>query len=204
MGKFKILLIVGGGILLLYLVGRNAASSIPKLILVVTAVVCFFLVRSYLRSKREREDRLAKPPEKAVIEVRVPKDMSDANARMKRFYSRIAQTTTADPEARRQGLGQLDILYIVERPPTHLTPILRFFVVSDPQTMPTVKRALKTAFEKQAEVFNLETDPLSDIVEQLRSIALAELEKETEETPPDLGVADLAKAKEQGEASTSA
>jgi hypothetical protein len=205
-GRIKTFALLAGGALFLYLIWKRgvSASSLEDLILVLAVVACFFFVRSYLRSKREREDRLAPPPEKAVIEVRVPKDMADANARMKRFYTRIAQTTNADPEMRRQGVGQLDILYIVERPPKQMTPVLRFFIVSDPQTMPTIKRALKTAFEKQAEVFVLALDPLSDIVEQLRSLALAELNQEGGEVPSVSDVDSPKETKEQSDIPASA
>lgn len=144
------------------------------LILILVAVAAVLVVRQYLRSRKERQVRLAPMPPRKVVEVKLPRDVKDANARMKRFYGRVAATTSSDPQAREQGIGQIDLIYLAERPPNHLTPQLRFFIVTDEKTMPTVKRALKTAFEQQAEVFNLELDPLGDVFEQMRERALKE------------------------------
>lgn len=183
MSKFKLLLLAGAGIALVYFLRQDLAAYLPKLILLLTAVVCFFIVRQYIRARIEREARLSPSPPKAVIEIRVPRDLVDANSRMKRVNSQLASATTAEADLRRQGIGQIDFLYLIERPPDYLTPILRFFIVCDPLVMPRVKRAIKTAFERNAQVFNIDEDPLGDVVEQLRAIALAEAGQEKEETP---------------------
>lgn len=160
------------------------------LILILVVVAAIVVVRQYLRSRKERQVRLAPMAPHKVVEVKLPRDVKDANTRMKRFYGRIAATTTSDPKAREQGIGQIDLIYLAERPPNHLTPQLRFFIVTDEKTMPTVKRALKTAFEQQAEVFNLELDPLGDVFEQLRERAL----RESQDSGIDPDAADLDEA----------
>jgi hypothetical protein len=160
-------------------------TSLVELFLVLIAVATFVVVRQYRRVRREQALRLAPLPPRKVIEVKLPRDVTDANTRMRRFYSRVASVTTGDTQAREEGIGQLDMIYLIDRPPHFLTPILRFFIVADERAMPTVKRALKTAFEQQAEVFNIEVDPLQDVFEQLRQRALAEAshDEEPEQLP---------------------
>jgi hypothetical protein len=152
-------------------------GTFGPLILIAVAIVSVMIVRQYLNARNEQRIRLAPLPAKKVIEVRLPRDVTDANSRMRRFFGRVASVTANDPKLRAEGLGQLDLIYLADRPPNFLTPVLRFFIVADERAMPTVKRALKTAFEQQAEVFNVEVDPLADVFEQLRARALAEVEQ---------------------------
>lgn len=149
-------------------------GSLGPFILIIVAVVAFLIVRQHLRMRKEQQARLAPLPPKKVVEVKLPRDVVDANTRMRRFYGRVASVTANDPKLREEGLGQLDLIYLVDRPSELITPSLRFFIVADERAMPTVKRALKTAFEAQAEVFNIELDPLADVFEQLRTRALEE------------------------------
>jgi len=151
-------------------------GAFGDLFLLIVVVAVILIVRQHFRARQEQQTRLQPLPPKKVIEVKLPRDVVDANARMRRFYQRVASATANDPQLRDQGLGQLDLIYLIDRPPDHLTPTLRFYIVADERAMATVKRALRTAFEAQAEVFVVEVDPLADVFEQLRQRALKEVE----------------------------
>lgn len=151
-----------------------------KLALIAIAAVAFLIVRAYLRQRKAHAVRLAEIPPKVVIEVKLPRAVNDANARMRRFFGRVASVTSNDKEAREGLLGQLDLIYVVDRAPNHTTPTLRFYIVTDAKAMPMVKKALKTAFEQDVEIFPHEFDPLLDVAEALRQIALAESSSEAD------------------------
>lgn len=102
-----------------------------------------FIGYKFWRLRAEHNLRYSDPPPRKFIEIALPRDVNDAERRMQNFYRKIAGLTTADSGARREGKGQLDVLFFVEVPPGHMTPLMRFILACDPEKTGAVKRAIK-------------------------------------------------------------
>lgn len=136
------------------------------LIIILGLLLLFLVVRSYLRVRREKKLR-DDYPERKVIEVTLPKGTKDSRFLSAGFWAKVASSTSSDPKARKQGVGQIDFKYIAERPGKTGTPVLRCLITADADRMDSVKRAVKTVFE-DAMVVELETDPLRVLAESFR------------------------------------
>jgi hypothetical protein len=118
------------------------------------------------------------PPERRIIEVSLPRDITDSNQRMEKFYRKVAmQAAHGDATTRKQGLRQLDVIYLIEVPGS--TPELRYLIYSDPDRMDIVKRSVKQVFDGIADVIELKHDPIAEIAAQLRPPPAVEEEPET-------------------------
>jgi hypothetical protein len=145
---------------------------------VLLAIGVVVVLWQYRRAMREAVDRLAPMPQKVVLEVRLPTDLRDGGQRMRRVWGRLAPLTGAEQAARAAGSGQIDFIYLAEARANETTPLLRSFIVCDPQAANTVKKALTVAFDKAAEIIQVQHDPLLEEFELLRSQARREQERE--------------------------
>ena len=141
--------------------------SLFKLLLLASPVALFYIVRAYLRQQAEQKLR-ENPPPRRFIEVSLPYGVNDSNERMKRFYRKVASAASADKAQRKQGLGQIDVVYLAEIPKDAIQPEIRFLVYSDPDQMDKVKRAIKQAFDGQSDLNEPPHDPLAEIADELR------------------------------------
>lgn len=139
-----------------------------QLIILVAAAVAVIIAvryREYAREQRLRDN----PPQRRLIEVRLPRGINDANVRMQRFYRKVASAAMDEGGKRQVGERQIDIVYLAEVPAGgHAEPQIRFLIYADPDKMDAVKRSLKQAFDDMADVTEPKHDPLWEIAEQLR------------------------------------
>lgn len=137
------------------------------LIAVIIAVGIFLIARAY--REHQISDRLRRnPADKAVIEVRLPRDITDANERMQRFYQKVGSHVANDEKMRAEGQGTLDVVYFVEVPRGKSAPELRFLVYAPPEKMSAIKRTLQQAFKGHAEVTVPTSDPMAGLAAALR------------------------------------
>lgn len=137
------------------------------LLAAVLVVGIFLIARAY--REHQISDRLRRnPAEKAVIEVRLPRDITDANERMQRFYQKVGSHVVNDERMRAEGQGTLDVVYFVEVPRGKSAPELRFLVYAPPEKMSAIKRTLQQAFKGHAEVTVPTQDPMADLAVALR------------------------------------
>jgi hypothetical protein len=137
---------------------------VSQLFLLVLAVLMFFVIRKYLRHRADQQLR-ENPPARRVIEVSLPRGVEDSDERMTRFYRKVASAALGDKDMRKQGMRQIDIIYLAEARRQGSLPEMRFLVYCDPDKMDAVKRALKNAFSEQADVLELppEHDPMREL-----------------------------------------
>lgn len=136
------------------------------IVLLVVAVLGVFIVRTYLRVRAEHRLRENYPPRR-VIEVTIPTGISDSRLAMARFWRKVASATTSDPKARKEGIGQVDFVYMGVVPKPKAMPRLSCFIYADPDKMDAVKRALKSTYE-DLEIVEHKVDPLLQVADALR------------------------------------
>jgi hypothetical protein len=149
------------------------------LLILVAGVAIFIVVKRYrehVLAARLREN----PPQRRLIEVRLPAGIVDSNERMKHFYRRIASAAAAEAGERKKGLGQIDIAYLAEVPEGSSMPEVRFLVLCDPDQIDKVKRAIKQVFNSASEVNEPADDPLAEIATELIPPKSAEAQTEQE------------------------
>lgn len=150
------------------------------LIALVFIVIVGLIVRRYLHFRADQRLR-ENPPPRRVIEVSLPRGMDDSRERMSRFYRKAASAALGDKDARKQGMRQIDIVYMAEARREGSLPELRFLIYCDQDKMDAVKRALKNAFSDQADVLEIppDHDPMHDLASRLHPA----LDKEEDEQP---------------------
>lgn len=138
------------------------------LLLVILLGIGAILILRVYRRRRALERIRANPPPRSVIEVRLPRDISDANHRMQRFYQKVYSHTLTDPSMRAKGEGGIDVVYHFEHPVGRTASEMRFLLYAAPEKMPAIKRTLQQAFQGQAEVTVPQTDPMEALAKELR------------------------------------
>lgn len=136
-----------------------------------TAIAVIFAMWKVWRFHRARiiADRLrANPPPRAVIEVTLPRGITDSRVRMQSLYRKFVTLTNTDEQMRREGLGVIETVMLVEAHPGHSAPELRFLVYCPPEHTTQVKRMLKQAYSGQAQVIEPKDDPFADAIAELR------------------------------------
>lgn len=154
-----------------------------ELVFLIFIVILFFVVRRYLRHRADQRLR-ENPPTRRVIEVSLPRGIEDSADRMARFYRKVSSAALGDKDARKEGMRQIDIVYLAEARRQGSLPELRFLVYCDPDKMDAVKRALKNAFSDQADV--MELPPEHDPMRELAALLHPSLEEEKESEQPAL------------------
>ena len=137
------------------------------LIIFVVLVAAAWIGVNYLKMRRNFKLRHAARPPKALIEVLLPRDIKDANERMARFYRMAANLTVADGPDRRDGKGQLDILFYATRLPGRMAPTLYFMIECDADKLERVKKSINTCFDGDAAVVPVEKHPFAELEAQL-------------------------------------
>ena len=137
-----------------------------SLLILLFIVASFFIVRAYLRARDEQRLR-DNYPQRRVIEVTLPAGISDSRIAMARFFRKVASATTIDPKARKQGVGQIDFVYLGSVPQPRAMPRISCLIYADPDKMDSVKRALKGTFD-DLDVVEHEEDPLLAVAEALK------------------------------------
>jgi hypothetical protein len=138
------------------------------IILIVVAAVAVIFWRFH---QQRQENKLRENfPRRRVIEVSLPRGVTNSNERMQKFYSKAVTATQGDPKARKLGMRQIDIVYLAEVQLEHTMADIRFLVYVDEDKMDAVKRALKQVFDGMAHVLEItaEHDPMEKIAAQLR------------------------------------
>jgi hypothetical protein len=143
-------------------------------LLCVAAAVATVLWR-YRQQRIENKLRAAFP-QRSVIEVCLPRGITDSNARMQRFYRKVVNAAAGDARDRRSGHRQVDVVYFAEVRAGEAMPYLRFLVYADADRMLSVKRSLKTVFDGMATVRELaaDADPMRALADELRPPTAAE------------------------------
>jgi len=145
----------------------DVSALIRLLIFAVIIFGCYSIFRAYLGIRREARLR-ENPSSYSVVEVRLPRDIIDANKRMQGFYRRVAADLAADPGARKLGQGQIHMVYYADVPTGTTTPQLRFLVYCPPELLTTIKLKLRQSFQG-AEIVIPEQDPMAKIAELIKS-----------------------------------
>jgi hypothetical protein len=158
------------------------------LIVLIVAGTAGWLYKRYRDAKRRHQVRLGDPAPKAWIEVSLPYGAADAEKRTPNMLRKAISFTTDDPKARETGEGQIDIIAYLHVKPGDLAPTLLYLVGCDPQKMPMLKRAIKSAFgpPNSANIADRRSgDPFMDVIEWFREQELA-AENDDQERDPDL------------------
>jgi hypothetical protein len=163
-------------------------------IIIIVVVIAVLIIRRYLRQRIEQRLR-ENPPPRRQIEISLPRGIEDADDRMAKFLRKVSSAALGDKKSRQAGLRQIDIVYYTEVKRQGSLPTLRYFIYADEDKMDSVKRAVKNAFEGQANVIEIqpEDDPLADVAERLRPGQEEEPEMRAPigELPPGRGVEEV-------------
>ena len=136
--------------------------------LVVIVIIGAIAVRYY--HQRVENQLRENFPQRRVIEVSLPRGVNDSHKRMQKFYRKAVSAASGDPKERKQGLKQMDIVYLAECPEGQTMPVIRFLIYVDEDKMDAVKRSLKQVFDGLADVMELAPnhDPMAEIAAQLK------------------------------------
>lgn len=151
------------------------------LLLLCLAVALFFIVRAYLRARAEQRLR-DNYPQRRIIEVTLPAGVNTSRLDMARFFRKVASATTTDAKARKEGIGQVDFVYLGTVPQPKAMPKISCLIYADPDKMDAVKRAIKGTFD-DIDVIEHEEDPLAPVAEALKPKPKLEPEQMAEGVP---------------------
>lgn len=98
---------------------------------------------------------------------------------MAKFWRKVYSNTTRDNSSRKQGVGQVDFVYLTTVAAPGSMPQTSFLIYSDPEKMDYVKRAIKGQF-RDCDVIEHEEDPLVHIAEAVKP--------KKKESAPEMGI----------------
>lgn len=127
----------------------------------------FMVIKTYRQQMIEQRLR-ENPPPKAVIEVRLPRDVTDANLSSQKLWRKVASLTATDGSLRAQGLGTIDVVLFSEVPPGKSTAEVWCLVYCHPDHLNLLKRGIRQVFRGMAEITTPDRDPMAELSEQLR------------------------------------
>lgn len=142
--------------------------SFLYLLTAVAVLYAMWKVWRYHRARIIAERLRANPPERALIEVTLPRGITDSRQRMQSLYRKLVTLTQTDDAMRREGLGVIETVMLVEAHPGRSAPEMRFLIYCAPEQTAQVKRMIKQAYSGQAQVVEPREDPLADVAEELR------------------------------------
>jgi len=119
-----------------------------SLLYVLTAcavLFAFWKVWRFYRARMLAERLRMNPPPRSVIEVTLPRGITDSRARMQSLYRKLVTLTQADEATRREGGGVIETVLLAEALPGRSAPELRFLIYCAPEQTPQVKRMIKQA-----------------------------------------------------------
>ena len=139
------------------------------LVLLLVAVAVIVIAWRYRQQRQENKLR-ENFPHRRVIEVALPRSITDSNKRMQRFFSKAVTAAQGDAKARRTGMRQVDVVYLAEVMQGQAMAEVRYLIYVDEDKMDAVKRDLKQVFDGMAHVTELPPgrDPMEEIASQLR------------------------------------
>lgn len=143
------------------------SSPIVLVILLLVGVGGWMVIRTYRRAMIEQRLR-ENPPPKALIEVRLPRDVTDGHKSAQKLWAKIQSLTATDPAMRAQGLGTIDLVFYSEVPPNKSTAEVWCYIYCHPDHVNLLKRGLRQVFRGMAEITTPETDPMAEIAAGLR------------------------------------
>lgn len=134
----------------------------------------WLIITTFRRRALERRLR-ENPPDKAMLEVRLPRDMDDSLRRMVRFYHKLGQVVQTDHQLRRAGGGVVSVVWFAEIPEGRSSPEIRCIIYCPPEHLKLIKRNLSVVFSGIADISTPKTDPLAEAAAVVRA----------QENPPD-------------------
>lgn len=142
---------------------------VTQLILLVVLCVCAVAAWRYRQHRLEQRIRWSDPPQRTSFEVALPRGIADGRERVVKFYRQALALTVADGAPRREGKGQIDLLFLASSTDGRPTPELRFYVVCDADKAERLKHLLQNSFHGDAEIIRHDGDPLDELAENLRA-----------------------------------
>lgn len=125
------------------------------------------IVRTYRRAMVEQRLR-ENPPPKAVIEVRLPRDVTDGNKAAQKLWAKVQSLTATDPSLRAEGLGTIDVVFYSEVPHGKSSAEVWCFIYCHPEHVNLLKRGIRQVFRGMAEITTPKVDPMAEIAAALR------------------------------------
>jgi hypothetical protein len=121
-------------------------SALVQLLILFVLVVVLPIVIWEAR-KRYREQQLrANPVRQVVFELRVPREVIDANTRMMDIWANLRSAFDPSDEDRKAGLGKVTFMFDFMGQGGTKAPTLRCFVYCDKDSEALVKRTLHSGF----------------------------------------------------------
>lgn len=149
--------------------GPYDRAAMLDLIVIVVLFAAVLIIKRY--RQQMIEDRLRKnPPPRRVIQVCLPREISDSRSQMRRFYKKAASAALGGPAERKTGVRQIDFVFHGEVQSSGASTLLRCLIYADEDKMDSVKRAIKNSYEGRIEVSELpaKDDPMAKIAAELR------------------------------------
>ena len=143
------------------------------LIFLALLIAISWIATSYLKMRREHRLRHAPRAPRAIVEVMLPRDVKNANECMGRFFKMAASLTISDGPERKEGKGQIDIIFLANRAPGRNSPTLKYLIECDEAILDRVKRGINTCFDGDAAIIEVAHSPLAPI----EALLLAEAAK---------------------------
>ena len=139
-----------------------------SLLLLAVIVAAIFIYSQYRRQKAEQQLR-ENPPQRAVFQVSLPREVNNSILAMPQFWRSVASATIAEGKERKAGKGQIDFAYWISKEGEGATPLLRCLIYTDPESLDRVKRAIKQVYASsgQIQVVQLDEDPLAGLAERV-------------------------------------
>lgn len=143
------------------------SSPLVLVILTLVGVGGFMIIKSYRQAVIEQRLR-ENPPPKAVIEVRLPRDVTDGNLSAQKLWRKVQSLTATDANLRSQGLGTIDVVFYSEVPHGKSTAEVWCYIYCHPEHVNLLKRGIRQVFRGMAEITTPEVDPMAEIAAGLR------------------------------------
>jgi len=165
---------------------------VTQLFLLIAFVLIILIARRAWQQHQENRLR-TNFPRRRVIEVSLPRGITDSNERMQRFYRKAVSAAQGGPQERKSGQRQIDIVYLAEVMQGHTMPEIRFLLYADEDKMNALKKSIKQVFDGMASVLELgpEEDPMEEISSQLRPPEKQEAPESLPESPAPIDLSSL-------------
>lgn len=144
-------------------------SPILNLIFIFAIILAILIAKKFFAERTEERLR-DNPPQRRIIEISLPNGITESRVAMKRFWKKMGKVAATDTKGRKEGAGQIDVVYLATVPGEKAMPVIKCLIYADPDKMDAIKRSAKQVFDAQSDIMELSEDPLGPYADKLRQI----------------------------------
>jgi hypothetical protein len=122
-------------------------SALVQLLILFVLVVVLPIVVWEARKRYQEQQLRANPHRQVVFELRVPREVVDANTRMMDVWANLRSAFDPSVDDRKQGMGKVTFMFDFEGQGSTKAPTLRCFMYCDKESEALVKRTITSGFK---------------------------------------------------------